>query len=144
MQYPNDCPVCGRHYKTAGWRQSHLENEHPEYRADDTTTTPAVDATEPAQRLGKQTTLVNPDLNSCSSNTLHHDFEFLPSPLRVAGPFARTATVVPPPDNQPRLNDPESATRDVIWIEQHPNQGCRLHYVPTDYESVTPFARVEG
>jgi hypothetical protein len=59
----------------------------------------------------------------------------LPSPLRVAGPVARTATVVPPHDNQPRLNDPESATRDVIQIEQHPNQGCPLHYVPTDYES---------
>lgn len=101
MQSPNDCPVCGRCYKTAGWRQSHLNREHPEYLADTSV---------PVQRHDS-------------------DLEFLP------GLFNRTAAIVPPIDNQPRVNDPESATRDVIRIEQHPNRGCPLNYVPTPYES---------
>jgi hypothetical protein len=99
MESPNDCPVCGMRYKTAGWRQSHLEQEHPEYLVD--------------------------------TSVQRHDFE-ISRQLQV---FARTATVVPPRDNQPRLNDPSSATHDVITIEQHPNRGSPLNYVLSLYES---------
>jgi hypothetical protein len=58
----------------------------------------------------------------------HPDLQFLP---RL---FNRTATVVPPHDNQPRLNDPESATYDVIRFEQHLNRGCPLEYVLTPHD----------
>jgi hypothetical protein len=130
MQSPNNCPICGRHNKTAGWRQSHLENENPEYRAGDTAA-PAADTTE---RLGKPHPFLNPNSNNCVSNTLNNNFEILSSPLRVVGNLARTATVIPPHCNQPRLNDPESATHNVIRIEEHPNRGCPLHYVPTHHK----------
>ena len=119
MQAPNDCPVCGKHYKTPGWRQHHLKKEHPNYSR------PVDDATTDSETEG---IIGHRDAPPDGLNPPNHG--------TASAFFTEKPDIIPPCDDPPRLNDAASATGDdIVRIIQHPNPGCPISYVRTCHES---------
>lgn len=120
MQASNDCPVCGKHYKTPGWRQNHLDNEHPNYSR------PVDDAS--LAGIDSETEGMSGHYNASGNGFNLSGF---------SNHRAAPASFAKGPDVVPRDSPPRLPVKDGIF--QHPNPGRPISYVPTHHESTVEY-----